>query len=203
MYEISKNNAVILQEEPPEQKHTILDEPEGFVYDPSWSNHQILQAKGEYDLRCLKSLLDTEPTEDGFEKILEEEEHGVRIFHKQLLVEESKRINIYRYSFDLRISLQEYLDVFTTEELNKLDHNLQSWAAVEAVSDSLVVCHAEYKKVLVIPPKDFVFLYYENFDQATQTFYQLGSSVQSTLPLKEGVTRGVVHLSGYEAKQTA
>lgn len=171
------------------------------MYDPDWNNHQILQAKGEYDLRCLKSLLDTEPTNDGFEKILEEEENGIRIFHKQLLVEESKRINIYRYSFNLPINLKEYLEVFTTEELNKLDQNLLSWSLLETVSEDLVVCHAEYKKVLVIPPKDFVFLYYENFDQSTQTFYQLGSSVQSSLPLKEGVTRGLVHLAGYEVKQ--
>lgn len=55
--------------------------------------------------------------------------------------------------------------------------------------------------MLIIPPKDFVFLYYENFDQSTQTFYQLGSSVQSTLPLTAGTTRGVVHLAGYQVKQ--
>lgn len=76
------------------------------------------------------------------------------------MIEESKRINIYRYHFDLNINLKEYLELFTTEELNKLDQNLNSWTALETVSNDLMVCHAEYKKVLVIPPKDFVFLYY-------------------------------------------
>ena len=65
----------------------------------------------------------------------------------------------------------------------------------------MIVCHAEYKKVLIIPPKDFVFLYYQNFDQELQVYYQLGSSVQSSLPTTQGTTRGLIILSGYSAKE--
>lgn len=65
------------------------------------------------------------------------------------------------------------------------------------------MCHAAYKKVLIIPPKDFVFLYYQNLDESIQTFYQLGSSVQSSLPTETGTTRGIVHLSGYSVKEVS
>ena len=50
--------------------------------------------------------------------------------------------------------------------LNSLDANLNKWSTLEVVNEDLIVCHAEYKKVLIIPPKDFVFLYYQNFDES-------------------------------------
>lgn len=142
-----------------------------------------------------------EPSNDGFEKILEEENNDVKIFHKMLLIEDSKRINVYRYTFKLNLNLKQYLNIFTTEELNKLDINLKNWNTLEVVSDDMIVCHAEYKKVLIIPPKDFIFLYYHHLDESTQTYYQLGSSVQSSLPIQEGTSRGVVNLSGYSARE--
>lgn len=85
-------------------------------------------------------------------------DNHLSVFYNQRLTAESKRLSQYRFEYVLPVSLEDYIELYSTGTLVEADGNLSHSEMLERINDTTEVRYEQYKKVLVVSPRDFLFI---------------------------------------------
>lgn len=82
----------------------------------------------------------------------------LKIFYNQRLTAESKRLSQYRFEYVLPVPLENYIELYGSGTLMAANTNLSHSEVLERINDSTEIHYEQYKKVLVVSPRDFLYL---------------------------------------------
>lgn len=85
-------------------------------------------------------------------------DNNLSVFYNQRLTAESKRLSQYRFEYVLPVTLEDYIDLYSSGKLVEADGNLSHSEVLEHVSETTDIRYEQYKKVLVVTPRDFLYL---------------------------------------------